>query len=206
MPSASKSPQTGFMGDSLSSSFWSLALKRAGYDAVVISGACDSLSYLFIDDDVSTSRRPGISPAKAALRLRRLSAGRLVTTGFAWRPSAREAENKVLYAAISNDIGRRAGRAGMGAVMGSKNLKAIAIRGTRPVSVANLEEVQKVAERLYNKSQTTLTEKYRVLGTAGNVLTLNRLAALPTLNFQQSTFDDAEKVSGEYFMSTTWRG
>ncbi|MDO8568277.1 MAG: aldehyde ferredoxin oxidoreductase C-terminal domain-containing protein, partial [Dehalococcoidales bacterium] len=195
---ASKSPQTGFMGDSLSSSFWSLALKRAGYDAIVITGACDSLSYLFIDDDIVHFKRAGHLAGKGCSETEETVRREIGDDRVRVAAIGPGGENKVLYASISNDIGRRAGRAGMGAVMGSKNLKAIAIRGTRAVAVANLEEVQRIAERLYQKSQGTVTENYRVLGTSGNVLTLNRLAALPTLNFQQSTFDQAENVSGEY--------
>lgn len=82
--------------------------------------------------------------------------------------------------------------------MGSKNLKAIALRGSHAVKVANFAELSKVALDLSKKAQGTGTEKYRILGTVGNVLALNRIAALPTRNFQQTTFEHAEKVSGEY--------
>lgn len=198
---ASKSPLTGFVGDSLSSSFWSLALKRAGYDAMAITGACDYLSYLFIDDDIVHIKKAAHLAGKGCLETE--AAIRRETGDDRVRVAAigPGGEKGVLYASISNDMGRRAGRTGMGAVMGSKNLKAIAIRGTGAVTVADLEEVQRLAERLYRRSQETGTEKYRILGTSGNVLTLNRLAALPTRNFQQSTFDEAESISGEYLYS-----
>jgi len=82
--------------------------------------------------------------------------------------------------------------------MGSKNLKAVAIRGTRPIPVADLEGLSKACLELSQTAQGTKTEKYRILGTPSNVLTLNRLGILPTRNFQQGVFEAAEKISGEY--------
>ncbi len=198
---AAKSPLTGFVGDSLSSSFWSLALKRAGYDAVVLTGACDSLSYLFIDDGVVHIKRAAHLAGKDCTATEEAIREEIGDDRVRVAAIGPAGENRVLYASISNDTGRRAGRTGMGAVMGSKNLKAIALRGTKAVSVADLAAVQKAAFLLYEKAQQPGTEKYRVLGTSGNVLTLNRLGALPTRNFQQSTFDGAESVSGEFLHS-----
>jgi aldehyde:ferredoxin oxidoreductase len=81
--------------------------------------------------------------------------------------------------------------------MGSKKLKAIAIRGTKPIPVYDMEKLQHSTLDLYTKAQTTNTEKYRLLGTPANILVLNRLAALPTRNFQQASFEGAEAISGE---------
>ena len=100
---------------------------------------------------------------------------------------------------MTNDYSRQAGRTGPGAVFGSKKLKAIAVRGTRPVEAADSGALREASLDLYRRAQGAATEKYRTLGTPANVLVLDRLAALPTRNFQQSTFEGAERISGEWF-------
>ena len=100
--------------------------------------------------------------------------------------------------------GRHAGRTGPGAVMGPKNLKAIALRGTRPTQISNPEALNPIGRELTRRSLGPATEKYRTLGTMANVSVFNRLGTLPTRNFQQSTFDDAENVSGEEFHQSHW--
>ena len=192
-----KSPLTGFIGDSLSSSGWPLALKRAGYDALVVLGASEAPSYLFIDDGRVYFRPArtlwGAKSWEAEERIRRDlgdDSVRVATIGPA-------GEKLVRYACISNDYSRQAGRTGVGAVMSSKKLKAIAVRGTRPIHVADAERLRELSLDLYARSQGAATAKYRILGTPANVLALNALAALPTRNFQQSTFEGADLVSGE---------
>jgi len=105
-------------------------------------------------------------------------------------------ENRVRFATISNE-GRHAGRGGVGAVMGSKNLKAIAVCGDRETSVAHPQELELIADSLRRRSVGSVTDKYRNLGTVANLAVFNRLGTLPTRNFQQSTFEDAEALSGE---------
>src|SRR5262245_56494828 len=83
--------------------------------------------------------------------------------------------------------------------MGSKNLKAIAVRGTRPVPVFQAEALHAIGADLTQRSLGPTTEKYRTLGTLANVAVFNRLGTLPTHNFQRSTFDETEQVSGEAF-------
>ena len=193
-----KSPLTGMIGDSLSGSFWSGALRLAGYQALVITGASDALTYVFIDDGRVHFRRAshlaglGCWETEEAIR-RELKDGRIrvATIGPA-------GERMVRYSGIFNDGTRRAGRGGVGAVMGSKKLKAVAVRGTRPVQVADIAGMEVESFRLYRTAQEPSTEKYRVLGTPANILTLNRLGALPTRNFQQTTFEGAEAISGEH--------
>ena len=106
----------------------------------------------------------------------------------------------MLYASIANDGGRQAGRTGPGAVMGSKNLKAIAVHGSKQTPAYDAEWLRGAARDLTRRSLGPATEKYRTMGTVANVAVFNRLGALPTRNFQQSTFDDAEMVSGEQFV------
>ncbi|MGH2350114.1 MAG: aldehyde ferredoxin oxidoreductase family protein, partial [Chloroflexota bacterium] len=105
-------------------------------------------------------------------------------------------EHLVRFATISND-GRHAGRCGGGAVMGAKRLKAMAVSGRQRATVANPAALREANARLIERSTGPATAKYRELGTPANILAFDRLGVLPTLNFQASTFDGAERVSGE---------
>ena len=194
---ATKSPLTGLIGDSLSSSFWSLALKRTGFDAIVVTGAAESPVYLFIDNDIVHFKKADQLWGKGSPETERIIRGSIGDTRVKVASIGPGGENLVRYACITNDSNRQAGRTGTGAVMGSKKLKAIAIRGTTPIRVHNLEEVERLSIGILHKAEGPDTEKYRVLGTPSNILVLNRLSALPTRNFQQSMFDKAENVSGE---------
>ena len=191
-----KSPLTGFIGDSLSSSHFALELKRTGLDAVVITGRAPSPVYLSIADGHVEARDAehlkGKSPAETEAAIR--SAER--SHGFRVAAIGRAGENCVRFATISNE-GRHAGRGGAGAVMGSKNLKAIAVHGTRETSVANSRKVDTIVDALRERSLGSLTDKYRSIGTVANLAVFDRLGTLPTHNFQRSTFDDAEALSGE---------
>lgn len=197
---AAKSPQTGRIGDSLSSSYLAIALKRTGHDALVLTGSAPDWSVLVVDDDRieirPADRLLGCDPAATADLLRdELGAGfRVAAIGPA-------GERGVRYAAISND-GRLAGRTGAGAVMGSKRLKAIAIRGSRRLpEVADPRGLAAAARELAERSRGPGTAKYRELGTAANVAFFNRLGVLPTRNFQTGSFAGAEALSGETLLS-----
>lgn len=191
-----KGPLTGFIADSLSSSHFALELKRLGVDALVITGQAAALAYLFIDrgevEIRTASHLAGASPADAESRIRAE-----LRRPSAWIASIGSAgENRVRFATITNE-GRHAGRGGVGAVMGSKRLKAIALCGDQETPVANPREVDALAGALRRRSLSSVTDKYRRLGTVANLAVFNRLGALPTRNFQQATFEDTEAVSGE---------
>jgi len=195
---AAKSPLTGFLGDCLSTSYFAAAMRQAGYDGIVIKGKAEKPTYIFIDDDVvqfrDASHLWGMETWETEEAIRAEMGDEMVRTCVIG-PAG---ENLVRFANITNDRGRQAGRTGLGAVMGSKLLKAVAIRGTKPVTVADPDGLRAMALELSQKAQGPKTEKYRILGTPANVLVLNRLGVLPTRNFQQGTFEAAEKVSGEY--------
>jgi aldehyde:ferredoxin oxidoreductase len=110
-------------------------------------------------------------------------------------------EHLVRYATISHD-GRHAGRGGSGAVLGAKNVKAIALRGTRRTEWAHPLELTTISKSLSKRSFGPATAKYRELGTATNLLTFNRFGALPTRNFQSGTFDEAASLSPEQLSTT----
>ncbi|MEX2426220.1 MAG: aldehyde ferredoxin oxidoreductase family protein [Thermomicrobiaceae bacterium] len=196
-----RSPQTGFIGDSLTSSYLAITLKRAGVDALVITGARQEWSTLVVDNDqISIQGAEALmsrSPDEVSQDLRaRLGNGfRVASIGVA-------GENLVRYAAISND-GRLAGRTGLGAVMGSKRLKAIAVRGTgRLPAVADSEGLAKAAKTLSRRSLGPETAKYRELGTAANLAFFNRMSFLPSRNFQTSQMDGLDALHGEALHAT----
>ena len=176
----SRSPLTDRINDALAGSGFAIAGKSCGCDAIVIVGRAKHLSVLVIDDgDVR------LQPAED---LRTLGSDfRIASIGPA-------GERGVRYATISHD-GRHAGRGGGGAVLGSKNIKAVAVRGTHRCEWAHPRELAELSRDLSARSFGPATAKYRELGTAANLLTLNRFGALPTRNFQRGTFDEAPSLS-----------
>ncbi|KPV62425.1 MAG: Tungsten-containing aldehyde ferredoxin oxidoreductase [Candidatus Bathyarchaeota archaeon BA1] len=194
----SKSPQTFGVGESKSHGFFGADLKRAGYDAVIFKGRAEKPVYVWIDDDsvqlMDAKHLWGKSPLETEDAIKDELKDyyvRVAAIGVA-------GEKLVRVACIINDRSRAAGRTGMGAVMGSKNLKAIAVRGTKDVKVAKPEELQEFVKVLHERMKGPAARKYRTLGTPENVLVLNALGALPVNNFTRATFDGAAKVSGEY--------
>jgi aldehyde:ferredoxin oxidoreductase len=198
-----KSPLTGFIADSLSSSHFALELKRLGIDGLVITGQAPSLVYVFINGEKVELRAAehlrGKTPDETQSTIRSE-----LSCPSVWVASIGTAgENRVRFATISNE-GRHAGRGGVGAVMGSKNLKAIAVSGDRATSVAHPQEVDVLADSLRRRSMGSVTDKYRRLGTVANLAVFNRLGTLPTRNFQQATFEDADALSGEALTETSF--
>ena len=191
----SKSPLTGRINDSLASSSFAIAGKKSGCDAILLTGRAQVPSILVIDDG-RVELQPAddlwgmeISETERALKAR-------FDAGYQFAVIGPAGERQVLFATISH-AGRHAGRGGSGAVLGAKNIKAIAVRGTRRVSWSDPEQLIAAAKRLSELSFGPATAKYRELGTAANLLTFNRLHALPTRNFQRGSFAAAAELSPE---------
>ncbi len=191
----SKSPLTGRINDSLASSGFALAGKKTGPDAIVLVGRAQRLSVLVIDNEEarleSAKELDGRScpDAESLLRQRYGPEFSFATIGPA-------GERLVRYATISH-AGRHAGRGGSGAVLGSKNIKAIAVRGSRRCEWAQPQQLAALAKDLSARSFGPATAKYRELGTAANLLVFNRLRALPTRNFQSGSFAAASELAPE---------
>ena len=195
---AAKSPLTGFIGDSLSGSHFSEMMRRAGWDGIVIKGRAPQWIVLFIDDDKVSFLEESDLLGMATMETQNAVRRKLVDENVRVSAIGPAGENLVRYALIDND-GRQAGRTGNGAVMGSKRIKAIAIRGSRPITVADLKGLMRETKKLIKASRGPGTVKYRTLGTLANVLNMNKMGVLPTRNFQETVFEQAEQVSGEYF-------
>jgi aldehyde:ferredoxin oxidoreductase len=190
-----KSPLTGMLTDALASSQFAIAGKLTGHDAIVISGRSERLSVLLVDGDgtrlIDAAGLAGLSAADADRRLRD-------QLGRGWRVAAigPAGEHGVRYATISHD-GRHAGRGGLGAVMGAKNLKAVAVRAAGKVATADPDAVLAAARDLRERSFGPATAKYRELGTLANLLVFNAISTLPTRNFQAATFEGAQQLAAE---------
>lgn len=186
-----KSPLTGGISDALSSSHFAIAGKALGVDAIVLVGACSEPSEL-----VDGALRPSICWGKTAEETARILEpfGRVAAIGVA-------GERLVRFANLSAD-GRHAGRGGLGAVMGSKRLKAIALRGAVETPVADSDRVEALARRLRRRAAGEATAKYRELGTVGNLLSFDRLGILPTRNFQESHFSGSPLLAVENWHGT----
>src|SRR5215210_2203163 len=191
----SKSPLTDRINDSLASSGFAIAGKRCGCDAIVIVGRAADLSVLIVDDgrvrleSAEDLRGATCQTTESTLKTRLGTDYQIASIGPA-------GERLVRYATISHD-GRHAGRGGSGAVLGSKNIKALAVRGTKRCEWAHPRELTELSRDLSRRSFGPATAKYRELGTATNLLTFNRFGSLPTRNFQTGTFEGAAAISPE---------
>jgi len=194
---ASKSPMTGFIGDSLSGSWFSVALKRTGWDGLVVHGSSDHWVYLFIDDDRVEFRKADKLMGLGTFETEEAIRDQLNDDQVRSATIGPSGENGVRFANVTND-GRQAGRTGHGSVWGSKKLKAIAVRGTQGIHVADPDTLMKLSFDITKEAQGPYTSKYRILGTTTNVLNMNKLGLLPTRNYQEGVFEYAEDVSGEY--------
>ncbi|MGI8536076.1 MAG: aldehyde ferredoxin oxidoreductase family protein [Mycobacteriales bacterium] len=190
-----KSPLTGLLTDALASSHFAISGKLTGHDAIVLVGRAAQPSVLSVRGagvellDASAEWGSSAAEAEAAVRVRLGRGWQVASIGSA-------GERGVAYATISHD-GRHAGRGGLGAVMGSKNLKALAVHATTKVAPADPEGVLSAAKDLRVRSQGRATAKYRELGTMANVLAFNALSTLPTRNFQQAVFEGAPQLGAQ---------
>jgi aldehyde:ferredoxin oxidoreductase len=196
-----KSPLTGIFGDSNCGGHWGAELKMAGYDHMVITGKAEHPVYLWIDNDrvhIRDARPLWGKNTWETDELVRQDVGEETAQVVCIGPAG---ENRVRYAAIICNLARAAARCGPGAVMGSKNLKAIAIRGDRGIQVSDRSAFQDaVQEALDSILSDPLYESAKTYGTLAITGLAQGLGFLPTRNFQESTFSGAEKLSGEVFL------
>ncbi len=193
-----KSPLTGAIGSSEAGGWWGHEFKRAGFDALVIRGKAQSPIYLWIKDG-QVSIKPAdhlwgqmTYPVEVAIR-QELGDDRIRVAQVG--PAG---ENQVLYSAVMHDVNRAAGRNGLGAVMGSKNLKAVAVRGTMNVSVKARQPVTEVSKWLgdnYKTLASWATAPGR--GTQDSLAWWGHHGALPTGNFSVPMWEDRANLSGE---------
>lgn len=202
--STTKSPATGTYSDSYCGGYFGQMLKYAGYDALILEGAAPEPVVLAINNDsveLQSARDLWGEPILAATEKVRLKLGREWQSLVIGPPG----EKKSKIASIFNET-RALARGGVGAVMGSKNLKAIAVRGTGKVTVADRERFDRalqLANRAVRMSSavTRMTQE----GTANILELVNYLGALPTRNFREGQFEHADEITGEAWRTKSWK-
>ncbi len=194
--SGGKSPITGGYGESNSGGHFPAELKLAGYDMVVLEGKHDKPCYIVIDDDDVRIEAAGDLWGKGSITTEEMlkkSLGedfQIATIGPA-------GENLVKIACITHDFGRQAGRTGLGAILGSKKVKAICVRGTKTIPVHDIDGLMKVGRRMYEQCFTNPAfELWQTYGTSAVVNWANRIGAFPTRNFQGGYFEQFTNISG----------
>ncbi|MEM4842091.1 MAG: aldehyde ferredoxin oxidoreductase C-terminal domain-containing protein, partial [Acidilobaceae archaeon] len=174
-------------------------IRFAGIGALVIKGVSERPVYIVVDGEKVRFRDAGalwgMRSAEAVGKvLREALPGAGVRTIMR---IGRAGERLVRYANVVVETYRHFGRMGLGAVFGSKKLKAVVVIGKKSLGLPDLKAYREVYQEIYKLARGEPTKKYHELGTAVNVLPLNRLGALPTKNFQSGSFQLAENISGE---------
>ena len=196
-----KSPHTGNLGESHAGGRSATAIRMAGYGAIVIKGSSDIPLYLSITD-----KGVGFRDASALWGMATYTTGRVIRErepGAGIRTIMRigpAGEKLVTYACVVTETYRHFGRLGLGAVFGSKKLKAVLVAGKSSLKPGNSKLYREVYKEIFEEiTKSDLMKKYHELGTPMNVLPLNRLGALPTRNLTSASFEQAENISGEAF-------
>jgi aldehyde:ferredoxin oxidoreductase len=196
----SKSPLTGGLGSAEAGGYAGAELKRAGYDAVVVRGKAERPVYVWINErDVEirdASAVWGLDVAPAQERIREELGENAVRTTLIG-PGG---ENLVRYACVVNDVSHFAGRTGVGAVMGSKNLKGLAIKGKGALPVVDKKPSVELGK--WMTQNLDLTHHFHDVGTAGGLRGLSLAGGLPTFNFQEGSFEGNEKITGTTMRDT----
>jgi aldehyde:ferredoxin oxidoreductase len=201
----SKSPLTGLFGESEAGGWWGPELKFSGYDGIIFTGRAESPVYLSIQN--------GQAELRDARGIWGLNTGEAVDAIIdeLGDPKTRIAiigpggEKLTRYACILNELKHANGRTGMGAVMGSKNLKAVAVRGTEKMNLADPEKTQQIVKALaasYKENPGTMTK----LGTARGIRGQINAGTMPTLNFKQGNFDEFEGLTAETMIDSMLSG
>ncbi len=196
-----RSPLTNELGESYAGGRLAMTMLMAGYDAIVLFGKAEKPIYLQVSNTDVLLRDAramwGLGNEETGLAIReRCSAGgkrSIIRIGPA-------GENKVAYASVCVDTYRHFGRLGLGAVMGSKNLKAMTVIGDRSIHIKDTPKYFKEYQKIYKKcTSTDMMAKYHDAGTPINIASLNAAGALPTLNLQSASFEHGDSISGEAF-------
>ncbi|MCL2285635.1 MAG: aldehyde:ferredoxin oxidoreductase [Firmicutes bacterium] len=195
------SPLTGELGESYAGGRLALSMFSAGFDAIVINNKAEKPCYISIsnNDVILRDARPMWGTEKdnigRIIRFEEQHGGKrsIIRIGPA-------GENQISYANVTVDRYRHFGRLGLGALFGAKKLKAINIAGDREMNIENFPQYFKMYRKIYEVcDKSDVMKKYHDIGTPVNVLPLNAAGGLPTRNMQQSTFEYADKISGEVF-------
>ncbi|MGM0446132.1 MAG: aldehyde ferredoxin oxidoreductase family protein, partial [Bacillota bacterium] len=194
-----KSPQTNILGDSNTGGFFGPELKFAGFDQVIIEGKAKDLSYIYIKDGKAEIKPAGHLKGMDVFETQDKIVEELQDKRIQVASIGPAAENGVKYSGIFCNQVRAAARTGMGLVLASKNIKAIAVRGTQELKAFKPEEFKKLIDKMDQEIRNHSEYDIRIrLGTTKLVSSLNKLGCLATRHFQTGYFENADKVSGEF--------
>jgi aldehyde:ferredoxin oxidoreductase len=195
-----KSPLTGAIACSNSGGYWGAELKMAGWDMIIFEGASAKPVYLYINDDDAELRDASHLWGQSVWKTEEALKSSLQDPLVRVSSIGKAGENGVLYAAVVNDLHRAAGRSGVGTVMGSKNLKAIAVRGTK--GVGNIRDPKAFMKVTFEKkkilAENAVTgQGLPAYGTQVLMNVINEMGALPTRNHRDVQFEGAKDISAE---------
>ncbi len=195
-----KSPLTGAIACSNSGGYWGAELKMAGWDMIIFEGKSPKPVYLYINDDEAELRDAGHLWGQSVWKTEEVLKSSLQDPLVRVSSIGKAGENGVLYAAVVNDLHRAAGRSGVGTVMGSKNLKAIAVRGTK--GVGNIRDPKAFMKTTFEKkkilAENAVTgQGLPAYGTQVLMNVINEMGALPTRNHRDVQFEGAKDISAE---------
>lgn len=199
---ASKSPLTGGYGDGNIGTRAAVQLRKAGYDAIAVTGKAEKPSYILIENENIEIRDAtdlwGLDAEEIDNELAKRHGRRsgILTIGKA-------GEKLVRYAVVMSEKDRAGGRPGMGAVMGSKNLKAIVVVGDGEIPAKNPDKVKEIGKEAYSEVKSSDNYSHWMSeGTMAILMWCQEMSVLPTYNFREGVFEGAEKVSGEVMANT----
>lgn len=202
LTTTAKSPLTGTIGDAQSGGFFPAEMKFSGFDAVVFRGRADNPVYLWIHDGEAELHSAAHIWGKVTGEVEDILRSDLGDEKIEIAQCGPAGEELVRYAGVINMANRANGRTGMGAVMGSKNLKAIVVRGRKSLAFSDRERLLELAkwgaENIEDSGIFTLAE----LGTAGSVVPQDKTGGLPTRNWSSGTFEGAENLDGKRLYNT----
>ncbi len=199
-----KSPATGGYGDSIMGGHFAAELKHAGFDLVVIKGRSEEPCVIVIDDDEVRIEDGKKYWGKGSMQTEKMLKEDL-GEDFQIATIGPAGEKMVYFACITHDFGRQAGRTGVGAVLGSKNIKAIAVRGSKGFPIYDPEGVIKKGQEMYDAVFAKPGfEKWTPYGTADIVNWVNEVGSFPTKNFWTGYYEEYKKINGVALRESVW--
>lgn len=196
------SPETGIYGDSSMGGSFGVELRQAGIDGLAIYGKAKKISYLWIDNNevkiISNEKLKG----KGTLESEGIIKEEIKDENIKVATIGIAGENLVRFACVTSDWGRNSGRTGIGALMGSKNLKAIAVRGTKDLPVYDLPRLERAALSSFNMLRENKNFLFwQQQGLMSVIDYVNEAGVMPTYNFREGVFEHAKKINGYEMLS-----
>lgn len=202
-----KSPATGYWAESNCGGFWGVELRCCGYDGLFITGHADITTYLWLNNDHLVFRDAGAIWGKDTAESQAIICGEIGVYGTRVLTIGPAGENGVVFAGMFCDHQRAAGRTGLGAVAGSKNLKAIAVKGTKKIPIAETDRftsIRREANRIIKYDN--IAKILHTIGTAGVVDYADYIGSMPKKYFHQSMMDGIDKITGSTMAETILQG